>query len=89
VAGKSKQRTSLFVCKIKYNPIAGHKPKRKSTRFWQNNEDMEIWLAPTASARLFVPYRVIVPSRIGPVVLSLSKLNISQQEQQAAIASDN
>jgi hypothetical protein len=89
VAGKSKERTSLFVCKIKYNPIAGHKPQRKSTRYWQNNEGMEIWLAPVTSARVFVPHRAVMPSRVGPVVLSLSKLDISQQQQQAAITPDN
>jgi len=84
--GKSEQRMTLYVCKIKYEPIAGHKPTRKTTIYWQDNEDMEMWLAPVASAGLFVPYRVVAPARIGTVVLSLSKLKVSERQQQAAIA---
>jgi len=86
--GKSKQRMTLYVCKIKYEPIAGHKPTRKTTIFWQSNEGMEMWLAPVVSAGLFVPYRVVAPARIGTVVLSLSKLKVSEQQQQAAITPD-
>lgn len=86
--GKSAERTRLFVCKVKYEPVAGHKPKRKSTRYWQENDGMEIWLMPVAEARLFVPYRAVAPSRIGPVVLSLSKLKVSERERQAAITPD-
>jgi len=86
--GDSKERTSLFVCKIKYDPIAGHKPKRQSTRYWQKREDMEVWLAPVTGAGVFVPYRVVMPSPIGPVVLSLNELKVSKQQQQAAINPD-
>lgn len=86
VAGKPHERTSLFVCKVKYNPIAGHKPERKSTLYWQNSEDIEIWLAPVTKAGMLVPYRALLPTPIGMAVLSLSKLKISNMQQQAAVA---
>lgn len=86
VAGKPQERTSLFVCKIKYNPIAGHKPQVNSTLYWQNSEDIEIWLAPVTSAGMLVPYRAMLPTPIGSAVLSLSKIKISKKQQQAAIS---
>lgn len=86
VAGKPQERTSLFVCKIKYEPIAGHKPQRASTLYWQNSEDIEIWLAPVTSAGMLVPYRALLPTPVGAATLSLSKLEISKQQRQAALA---
>jgi len=49
---------------------------------------MEVWLAPVTGAGVFVPYRVVMPSPIGPVVLSLKELKVSKQKQQAAINPD-
>ena len=86
VAGKPDQQTTLFICKIKYSPIAGHKPHRASTTYWQNSEDMEVWLAPVTRAGLLVPYRATLPTPIGPAVLSLSKLEISAKSRHAAVS---
>jgi Protein of unknown function (DUF3108) len=86
VAGKPRAHTNLFVCKIKYNPIAGHKPDVTSTRYWQSSEDIEIWLAPITSAGLLVPYRAMMPTPVGVAVLALSKIKISKTQQQAAVS---
>src|SRR5687768_5292100 len=35
-----------MVCAVRYRPIAGHRPNRKSVREMAENDDIEIWMAP-------------------------------------------
>lgn len=76
--------TPVHVCKIKYVPIAGHKPERESTQYWADNEDMEIWLAAVQSAKVLIPYRVVMPTPLGEAVVNISKLEVSGTQQAAA-----
>ena len=36
----------VLVCNARYVPIAGHRSLRPSTKFMQENKDMQVWLAP-------------------------------------------
>jgi hypothetical protein len=67
---------SVLVCKARYIPIAGHRPKRDAVKFMQNNKDMEIWLAPIGNTRVLAPYRVAVRTMIGMAVLEAEKFDI-------------
>lgn len=54
-----------FVCQLRYHPVSGHKRGERNIRYMQENEDMEIWLAPMARTNFYTPIRVEVPTWIG------------------------
>jgi hypothetical protein len=62
----SGQPKEVLVCRVKYLPIAGHKPK-DFEKPWVEYGNIEIALRPIPSAGLFIPYRIKVPTTIGPV----------------------
>lgn len=71
----SGQPRELLVCRVKYVPIAGHKP----TDFvnpWIDYDHIEIALRAIPSVGIYVPYRVSVPSTIGPAVMTAEQINI-------------
>lgn len=70
------QPAELIVCRVKYIPIAGHKPK-DFVRPWIDYDHIEIALRAIPSAGIYVPYRVTVPSTIGPAVMDAKSINIT------------
>lgn len=84
VIGKPNERTDVYVCKLKYLPIAGHRPNRKSTVFWATNEDIEIWLTPLRSAGVLIPYRLVMPTPFGQAVAAISRITLSHGQERAA-----
>jgi hypothetical protein len=65
----------VHVCSVRYQPIAGHRPRGSTVRMLSENRDMEVWLAPV-SASLSVPVRARVPTRLGALVLSATHLDV-------------
>lgn len=63
----------VVVCSVKFLPVAGHDPKHYLVTYLAAQHDVEIWLAPLAGSRLLVPYRVSMPTPIGPGVLQAAK----------------
>lgn len=55
----------VLVCKARWVPIAGHRTERPSTKFMQENEDMNVWLAPVEGQRVLFPIKVAVRTMIG------------------------
>jgi hypothetical protein len=78
-AKPSGQPQELKVCKVKYVPIAGHKPK-EFAKPWVDYDGMEIALRPVPSANLFVPYSVTIPTTIGTAVMSAESVNITSSD---------
>ena len=72
----SGQPALLVVCTVKYVPVAGHKPK-DFVDPWVNYSGIEIALRSVPSAYVFVPYRITVPTSIGPAVMSVETVNIT------------
>ena len=68
----------VLVCNARYVPIAGHRSLRPSTKFMQDNKDMQVWLAPVEKARLLVPLRVAVRTMIGMSVIEASKWDLGE-----------
>lgn len=71
----SGQPTELLVCRVKYLPIAGHKPK-DFEKPWVDYDNIEIALRPIPSAGVFVPYRITVPTTIGSAQVVADEINI-------------
>jgi hypothetical protein len=76
----SGQPRELVVCRVKYVPIAGHRPQ-DFVNPWIDYDHIEIALRAIPSAGIYVPYRVKVPSTIGPAVMTAEAITI--------IAADN
>lgn len=73
----------LFVCQIRYVPIAGHRPTGRSNLYWTSNTGMEIWIAPIRRAGIFMPYRAVVPTPVGNAVFALSNITVSGDARRA------
>ncbi|HVJ78324.1 MAG TPA: DUF3108 domain-containing protein [Hyphomicrobium sp.] len=70
------QPRELLVCRVKYIPIAGHKPK-DFVKPWIDYDHIEIALRAIPSAGIYVPYRVSVPSTIGPAMMTAEEIHIT------------
>jgi Protein of unknown function (DUF3108) len=66
----------VAVCAARYVPIAGHRRDRPATKFMADNKDLEVWLAPIASDRVLIPFRVSVRTMIGTTVVEASEFRI-------------
>lgn len=77
----SGQPAELIVCRVKYVPIAGHKPK-DFIHPWIDYDNIEIALRAIPSAGIYIPYRVTVPSTVGPAVMDADTINITAADRQ-------
>jgi hypothetical protein len=59
----------VVVCAVRYHPISGHRPHRAAVKWLMQQRDTEVALAPVAGTRVLVPYRVTVPTMLGPAVV--------------------
>ena len=76
----SGQPANLVVCRVKYTPIAGHKP-RDFNNPWVDYNAIEIALRPIPSANLYVPYRVTIPTSIGSAVMRAERIDITAADK--------
>jgi len=69
----------VAVCAVRYVPIAGHRRDRPGTKFMAENKDLEVWLAPVASARVLLPFRVSARTMIGTTVIEASEFSVGAE----------
>lgn len=81
----SGQPEELYVCKVKYQPVSGHKPK-DFVNPWVKYDGIEIALRPVPAAGLQVPYKVVVPTSLGPAVMSAESIDIAAADGKPPIA---
>ncbi len=77
----SGQPRELIVCRVKYQPVAGHKPK-DFVDPWIDYDRIEIALRPVPSAGLFVPYRITIPTTIGAAEMTADRIDITSGDQE-------
>ncbi|WP_245280100.1 DUF3108 domain-containing protein [Hyphomicrobium sp. 99] len=77
----SGQPAELLICRVKYVPIAGHKPK-DFVNPWIDYDHIEIALRAVPTAGIYVPYRVTVPSTIGSAIMTVDTINITAANNQ-------
>ncbi|MFT3732498.1 MAG: DUF3108 domain-containing protein [Hyphomicrobium sp.] len=77
----SGQPKELIVCRVKYVPIAGHKPK-DFVDPWIDYNNIEFALRAVPKAGIYVPYRVTIPSPIGSAVMTADTINITAANNQ-------
>jgi hypothetical protein len=54
-------------------PLAGYVPSRPAVKYLAGQRDMEVWLAPVATTRVLVPFRVSIPTPIGVGVMQATQ----------------
>lgn len=75
------QPQQVFVCRVKYVPIAGHKPKDFESP-WVSYDSIEIALRPVPSAGIYVPYSISIPTTIGAAEMTAESVTITSADRQ-------
>lgn len=75
-AKPSGQPKDLHICKVQYDPVAGHKPKDFANP-WVDYGAIEIALRPVPSAGVYVPYRITIPTTLGAAVMIADRIDIT------------
>lgn len=85
VAAEDGYAGPVMICKVRYTPIAGHRPSRKSVQYMAANRDMEAWLAPSGVEGVYLPFRIAVKTQIGTTVVQATRYRFEQSETTASI----
>lgn len=68
----------VLVCGVRYEPVAGHRPKRKTIQELAKNSSMEVWLAPVGDKPYLVPLRASIALPFGSLVVQAEKYKLSR-----------
>jgi hypothetical protein len=69
-------RGPLYVCRVKYVQIAGHKPSKKN-ELDATTESTEVWMMPVADSNLVVPYYISIPTNMGMASMKSTKFEVT------------
>jgi hypothetical protein len=64
-----------YVCRVKFVPIAGHRPGRKEDAM-TGSENIEVWLVPLPETHLVAPYYVSIPTPAGSASMTSERFDI-------------
>jgi len=64
-----------LVCAAYFFPIAGHVPSRTAIKYLIKQRDIEFWFAPIAGTKVLVPFRLIIPTPLGPGVVEATRFD--------------
>jgi len=67
------------VCMAVYRAIAGHRAERAAVKNLEQSREMEIALAPIAGTRVLAPFRIVIPTMVGPAVLQATQFATAAQ----------
>ena len=66
-------RGPVVVCAIYFSPVAGFIPDRPVIKYLAAQRNIEIAFAPVAGTRILVPFRMKVPTPLGPAMLEATQ----------------
>jgi hypothetical protein len=61
------------VCAVYFTPVAGYIPDRAVIKYLAAQRNIEIAFAPVAGTRILVPFRMSIPTPLGPAVLEATQ----------------
>jgi hypothetical protein len=76
----SGQPAIAHVCKVKYQPIAGHKVDTESS-FMATTDAIEVSLRPVPSAKVLIPYQITIPTLVGYATIVAKRVEIDTPGQ--------
>jgi hypothetical protein len=74
----------VVVCGARYVPVAGHRKDREQVQFMAKNKRMEVWLAPIEGLPLLVPYRILIGTQVGDLLISATRFATDTAERHAS-----
>jgi hypothetical protein len=74
----------VFVCGARYVPVAGHRPGRDSVQYMADNKRIEVSLVPVDGTRVLVPYRILIGTQMGDLVIVSRDFSVGATERQAS-----
>jgi hypothetical protein len=75
----------VFVCGAHYVPVAGHRQNRDSVKAMVDNQRLEVWLAPVADTRYLIPYRIVIGTKYGDLVIRSTQFKVDTAEHRASV----
>jgi hypothetical protein len=63
----------VVVCAVYFTPVAGYIPDRPVIKYLAAQRNIEIAFAPVAGTRILVPFRMSIPTPLGPAVLEATQ----------------
>jgi len=70
-----------YVCRVKFQPIAGHKASKDEMRFLKDSDEIEVWLIPVRKANLFVPYYIYLPLPVGSASMTSEEFRLESARE--------
>jgi hypothetical protein len=67
---------TAYVCRVNYQPVAGHKPSKDENDYVTGNSGIEVWLVPMPEAGLMVPYYITVPTPAGSASIISARFDV-------------
>ncbi len=83
VSGATGYEGEVFACTARYVPVAGHRPNRESVKYMADNKRLEVWLAPVKGTQLLVPYRIVIGTKVGDLIVVARDFTVGAAERQA------
>jgi hypothetical protein len=68
---------SVEVCAVKFVPVSGHKRDNPVIKYLSGTDRMEAWLVRLPETDLYVPYWVGVPTILGSVGVTLTRIQVN------------
>jgi hypothetical protein len=72
-----------FVCTARYVPVAGYRPSLDSVRYMATNKRLEVVLVPVTGTRVLVPYRILIGTKYGDLVIKATDFTVDKRQRQA------
>ncbi len=69
-----KFKAIAHVCRLAYEPIAGHKPHKRSVKYMAANKNMQIWFAPVGDGTYYMPVFGSVATYIGRITFAIRSI---------------
>jgi hypothetical protein len=73
----------IIVCGARYIPVAGHRSTRKAVQEMANNKRLEVWLAPVAGVPVLVPFRILIGTNVGDLIIYATRFKTDSPERHA------
>lgn len=67
----------VAVCGVRFIPVSGHRPDHPGVKYMQKTDEVEVWLVRVPHDRMYLPYRIVVPTAIGSGSATLTDLRVT------------
>ncbi len=83
--GKDTYSGRVVVCGAHYIPVAGHRTHGELANDLVDNDHIEIWLVPIDNTALLVPFRIVIGTRWGDLIVFATRFTATATEQRASL----